>query len=119
MASLIPNVAAKFGLGRGFVRVLGVALVVLSPPLASADPVDPATLQRFVRQDCGSCHGLTLMGGLGPEITPEAMQFYDRGVLTTVILDGIPDTPMPPWRPLLSLQEAEWIADYLLSGEMK
>ena len=119
MASLIPNVTARFGLGRGLAWVLGTVLVLMSPTLASADPLDPPALQRFVHQDCGSCHGMTLMGGLGPEITPEAMQFYDRDVLTTVILDGIPDTPMPPWRPLLSPQEAEWIADYLLSGEMK
>ena len=119
MASLNHNVTANFGLGRGLARVLGTTLVLMSPTITSADPIDPAALQRFVHQDCGSCHGLTLMGGLGPEITPEAMQFYDRDVLTTVILDGIPDTPMPPWRPLLTPQEAEWIADYLLTGETK
>ena len=36
-----------------------------------------------------------------------------------LILDGIPDTPMPPWRPLLTEAEADWIADYLLTGEAK
>ena len=119
MASLNHNVTANFGLGSGLARLLGAALMLVSPTITPADPIDPDALQRFVHQDCGSCHGLTPMGGLGPEITPEAMQFYDRDVLTTVILDGIPDTPMPPWRPLLSPQEAEWIADYLLTGEIK
>jgi cytochrome c55X len=89
------------------------------PQAAAAEPKDADALKRFVHQDCGSCHGLTLQGGLGPELTREALQFYDRDVLSLVILDGIGDTPMPPWRPLLSENEAERIADYLLSGEMK
>ena len=119
MANVTSMTRAKPGVVTGWGFLLTVALVLNTPTITSADPVDPAALQRFVHQDCGSCHGLTLKGGLGPEITPEAMQFYDREVLTSVILDGIPDTPMPPWRPLLSPQEAEWIADYLLTGEMK
>jgi cytochrome c55X len=34
-----------------------------------------------------------------------------------VILDGVPGTAMPPWRPLLSEADALWIADYLLKGQ--
>ena len=119
MASVIQQIEAKLGLSQGLAPVLGAALLLLSPTTISADPLAPDALQRFVHQDCGSCHGLLLKGGLGPEITPEALEFYDREVLTSVILDGIPDTPMPPWRPLLSPQEAERIADYLLTGDMK
>ncbi len=70
-----------------------------------------------MRQDCGSCHGLTLKGGLGPDIRPGALSHYEAETLKGVILDGIPGTPMPPWRPLLSEAEADWIADYLLNGE--
>jgi cytochrome c55X len=60
---------------------------------------------------------MTLKGGLGPDIRPASLTHYRRDTLKTVILDGIPGTPMPPWRPLLSEDEAEWIADYLLRGE--
>ena len=74
-------------------------------------------LKRLVHQDCGSCHGLTLKGGLGPDIRPESLEHYEADVLKQVILDGIPGTPMPPWRPLMSEAEAEWIANYLLEGE--
>ena len=50
--------------------------------------------------------------------SPVAKAKLQRGdVLTTVILDGIPDTPMPPWRPLMTEEEAEWIARYLLTPE--
>ena len=83
---------------------------------AMADGPDAEALERLVRQDCGSCHGLTLKGGLGPDIRPKALSHYTPEVLETVILDGVPGTPMPPWRPLLSEAEAAWIADYLLKG---
>lgn len=76
-------------------------------------------LINFVHQDCGSCHGLTLKGGLGPDIRPDALSHYDVETLSTVVLDGIPDTAMPPWRPLMSETDAKKIAEYLLQGELK
>lgn len=72
-----------------------------------------AELEHLVVQDCGSCHGLTLSGGLGHPITSDLMRDYDRIDLRDIILDGIPGTAMPPWRPLLTELEALWIADYL------
>lgn len=83
---------------------------------AGEPTLDPAALQRLVHQDCGSCHGLTLKGGLGPDIRPEAIEHYDPEILQSVILDGIPDTAMPPWRPLITEDQAAWIARYLLEG---
>ena len=64
-------------------------------------------------QDCGSCHGLTLKGGLGRPLTKAALAEADREILSLIILDGVPGTAMPPWRPLLTETEALWIADYL------
>lgn len=102
---------------------LAAALLVAAPGLAgeaapesAAGTVDGPALARLVQQDCGSCHGLTLKGGLGPDIRPEALAHYDPEVLSSVILDGIPGTAMPPWRPLLSEAEVAWITDYLLNG---
>ncbi len=77
----------------------------------------PAELERLVLQDCGSCHGLTLKGGLGRPITPEVMQHFDREDLRDIILDGIPGTAMPPWRQVMTESEAMWIADYLQGRE--
>jgi cytochrome c55X len=67
----------------------------------------------MVIQDCGSCHGLTMKGGLGRPLTREALAHADREGLALIVLDGVPGTAMPPWRPLLSEAEALWIADYL------
>ena len=91
------------------------AILALAAAPALADP-DPQALERLVRQDCGACHGMTLGGGLGPDIRPGSIGHYERDTLKQVILDGIPGTPMPPWRPLLTEAEAAWIADYLLNG---
>ncbi|MCB1520272.1 MAG: cytochrome c [Hyphomicrobiaceae bacterium] len=84
---------------------------------AAAEPVSErraAELERLVRHDCGSCHGMTLKGGLGPDITARRLAGSEPSALASIILDGVPEKPMPPWRPLLSEAEALWIADYLL-----
>lgn len=72
----------------------------------------------ILEQDCGSCHGLTMKGGLGPALTLESMQDLSVDDLVTVIMDGVPGTPMPPWRPLLSDQEALFMAQVLKTGDM-
>ena len=73
-------------------------------------------LVNLVRHDCGSCHGLTLKGGLGPALLPQELSGKSVDVLAEVILDGIHGTPMPPWRGLLSEEEARWIVHYLKKG---
>lgn len=80
---------------------------------ADISPQRQAELEHMVVQDCGSCHGLTMKGGLGKPITPEALAGFEKEGLAAIILDGVPETAMPPWRPLISEAEALWIADYL------
>ena len=75
-------------------------------------------LRYILEQDCGSCHGLTLKGGLGPALTPEHLKNKSVADLTIIILDGLASTPMPPWRPLLSEQEAQFMSEVLKSGDM-
>lgn len=78
-----------------------------------------AELTKLVRQDCGSCHGMTLKGGLGKGLLPSDLEETSVSHLTEVILDGVYGTPMPGWRGLLSTQEAEWIARHLKAGSIK
>ena len=93
------------------------AMLLLAGASATAIGAERADeLERLVRQDCGACHGMTLKGGLGPDIRAGALGHLDRAEVTGVILDGRPGTAMPPWRPLLTEAEAAWIADYLLDG---
>jgi cytochrome c55X len=78
-----------------------------------------ARLSNMVRQDCGSCHGLTLKGGLGRPLTAEHLAGMDRETVRDIILFGIDETPMPGWRGLLSEPEADWIAKALKSGAIR
>ena len=84
------------------------------PPGVRADR-EPALI-RMVRQDCGSCHGMRLTGGLGPPLTREALADKPLDGLAATIFQGRPGTPMPPWRALLSEAESWWIAEQLMRG---
>ena len=73
-------------------------------------------LVHMVRQDCGSCHGMRLTGGLGPPLTREALADFPVDSLAATIYHGRPGTPMPPWSAMLNEAEARWIAQQLLQG---
>ena len=91
-----------------------VALLVLSlPTWAEVGPERAEKLEHMVIQDCGSCHGLTMKGGLGSSLTPEDLAHAEPDGLALIILDGVPGTAMPRWRPVLTEEEALWIAHYL------
>jgi cytochrome c55X len=94
-------------------RSLAILLALASPSHAEVTHGRAAELKHIVMQDCGSCHGLTRKGGLGSPLTAEALSHAEPETLASIILDGVPETAMPPWRPLLSEEEAIWIARYL------
>ena len=98
---------------------MAAAVALASRAVTAGGAVDPARLTNLVRQDCGSCHGLTLRGGLGKPLTADRLTQWNRDQLAHIILDGVPGTPMPPWRPLLSEDEARWIADGLKAGSLR
>jgi cytochrome c55X len=93
--------------------------LLLAAPLLAGGPL-PAEreleLRNLLIQDCGSCHGLRLRGGLGPALLPQQLQGKSADYLSLVILEGRPGTAMPGWRPLLSPAEAQWMARLLLDG---
>jgi cytochrome c55X len=121
-ASAGASGSARAGRGRGprlgaavAAALAGVAFGPFATAAAAAEP-DPVALERLVLQDCGSCHGMTLKGGLGPDLRPETLAGRDPADLALIILDGLGGSAMPPWRSLLSEAEADWIARYLLKG---
>ena len=86
---------------------------MVTPAFAEVPADRAAELEHLVTQDCGSCHGLTKRGGLGSPLTQDALAQAEAEGLALIILDGVPGTAMPPWRPLLTEEEAVWIARYL------
>ena len=96
-------------------------LLLLSSPAISTElteltDLEKDSLKEFVHQDCGSCHGMTLQGGLGPALTTASLSNLNTATIATIISTGRPGTPMPPWAPILSKPEILWIAQYLKKG---
>jgi len=101
-------------------KLVVVALALTVTPVASlAEDISnnrQHELVNLIKHDCGSCHGLTLQGGLGPALTPQALQDRVPGHLARVIREGRDGTAMPPWQELLTDAEVEWIVRRLLAG---
>ena len=97
-----------------------LTLVIFCPAPAMAEAPDAgrqAQLLYLLKHDCGSCHGMTRKGGLGPALLPENLRDFPPEFLVTTILDGRPGTPMPPWRGELSEADAHWLVEALNRGE--
>jgi cytochrome c55X len=96
-----------------------LALFSTLAPAWGSEPVPldrQRSLVRMVRQDCGSCHGMQLTGGLGPALTPEALKEIPAESVAATIIHGRPGTPMPPWKAMVKEPEARWIAQQLQAG---
>jgi cytochrome c55X len=95
-----------------------IAILLLAPGLALAEPgaARQDELLYRLRQDCGSCHGMTMKGGLGPALLPASLDGKPDDALVDIILNGIPGTPMPPWGFEIDRGEAAWLVDHLKRG---
>lgn len=105
--------------GRGWILTAGFAALLsmaCGPSMAGPPEARQQDLIRMVRQDCGSCHGMRLTGGLGPALTREALADKPLDSLAATVYSGRPGTPMPPWSAMLSMDEAVWIVQQLQSG---
>jgi len=100
--------------------IAACALSLLLPVAGAAAAPDAARqteLRNLLQQDCGSCHGLTLKGGLGPALLPADLAGKPRSLLVQAVRDGRPGTAMPPWGALLSETDIGWLVDRLLAGD--
>lgn len=95
---------------------LACAGAASSAQAQSPDAARRAELVRLVRQECGSCHGMRLTGGLGPALTPERLAAWPDDSLVATIIHGRPGTAMPGWARFLNESEAGWIVARLKQG---
>ncbi len=118
--SHIDRYGMRFCVAVARVGVAGLIAFLTAPSWAESpvliEPSRQKELVTLVRQDCGSCHGLTLQGGLGPALLPDTLKGKPAEYLRLVILQGRPSTAMPPWQRFLSETEAEWIVSNLQKG---
>jgi len=93
-----------------------ISLLLAQTGMAEVSAARQNELLYFLRQDCGSCHGMTLKGGLGPALLPQTLAGKPKSYLVTTILEGRKDTAMPPWKSMLSQADAEWLSEQLIQG---
>lgn len=87
-----------------------------TPPQPKSMDSHQLHLVRMVRQDCGSCHGMQLTGGLGPPLTSASLANLPLDSVIATIYHGRPGTPMPGWKNMISEADARWIAEQLRNG---
>ncbi len=100
------------------ITILSTQSVLADTTVSKIDEKRQNELLYFVKHDCGSCHGMTLKGGLGPALLPKTLAAKPKAFLITTILEGRKNTAMPPWKPMLSRDDASWIVEQLQSGSI-
>lgn len=96
--------------------ILVTVLALAAPAAAEPGPARQKELLHLLKHDCGSCHGMTMKGGLGAPLLPEKLAERSDDELMASILNGMPGTAMPPWHPLLSQEDARYLVRALRAG---
>ena len=94
-----------------------IIMIHLTQVSAALDTARQAELLYLLKHDCGSCHGMTRKGGLGPPLLPDNLRDRPPMLMENTVLDGRPGTPMPPWRGLLTEQEVRWLGEAIRRGD--
>ncbi len=93
-----------------------VSFISLAVLAGSVNENRKSELKHLLKHDCGSCHGMTLKGGLGPALTPDALINKPKAYLLHTITEGHPGTPMPPWKLVLAPDDIEYLVELLTAG---
>jgi cytochrome c55X len=112
----MPIAVHRLSLQFATVSVLVVgatSAAAIEPPIEAGRQ---AQLKYLLAQDCGSCHGMTRKGGLGPALLPNNLEGKPDALLVATILEGRSGTAMPPWRGQLTEAEATWLVKQLRRG---
>ncbi|MEY3219404.1 MAG: Cytochrome c55X precursor NirC [Pseudomonadota bacterium] len=98
-------------------HIIGFLFLIITTIANALSTPRQIELKSFLEQDCGSCHGMTLQGGLGTPLTSEALINKTNDYLKTIILYGKPNTAMPAWKSLLTEEEVDFIIQMLRQGK--
>ncbi len=110
----------------GLLLLTGISTLADASPSPSAAgsaalPGDPNNGQTVYQQNCATCHGTSLEGGIGAVLNPiqklpGVSNPLDPNYLITTISNGIPGTAMPAWGTpgKLSQQQIKDVAAYII-----
>jgi cytochrome c55X len=93
-----------------------LAIAASSDPASDISNSKKTELYHLLKQDCGSCHGMTLKGGLGPALTKDRMSGFSSDYLFETIWNGREIKAMPPWKNILLKKDVRWLVKVLQAG---
>ena len=102
--------------GKYRLSLLFLTIALADAAAGAPDQARQRDLRHLLIHDCGSCHGTRMAGGLGPPLLPENLAAKPDEVLAAIILNGVPGSAMPPWRPFLTEEETRWLVETLRRG---
>src|SRR2546423_12943858 len=113
----------------GILLLTGISTLADASPSPSASasgsalPGDPTNGQAVFGQNCTTCHGASLEGGIGPSLNPiqklpGVANPLDPTYLITTITDGLTPpgggTAMPAWKGKISDKDIQDVAAYII-----
>ena len=101
---------------KALFRLIPALILTTVSAYGAAKEPDHARQQELLHlllADCGSCHGMTMNGGLGPALREKDLATKPDEYLAIIISEGSAGTPMPPWRDFLTDEEVRWMVDVL------
>ena len=91
-----------------------VLIYSMQTAIADIHPERQEELRHMLLHDCGSCHGMTMKGGLGPALTEDKLRDRTAAALESTVTYGRPGTPMPPFKDILKTEEIQWLVQLLM-----
>jgi cytochrome c55X len=96
-----------------FSIIIGLLFLGIENVYSELSDARQKELTHLLLHDCGSCHGMTLKGGLGPALQSNNLSNKSIEFLVLTISFGRTGTPMPPFKGILSDEDIQWLARYL------
>ena len=88
---------------------------VLAVFLLSAQAWADSSPPRLYAQHCAVCHGADRLGLMGPALLPENLARLKKSEALAVILDSRPAVQMPAFRDVLTPDEIQQLADWIMT----
>lgn len=95
-------------------RPFALPFLLVAFLLSAHAGADSGPLQRYA-QHCAACHGADRLGLMGPALLPENLARLKKNEALAVIRDSRPAVQMPAFRDVLTPDEIQQLADWIMT----
>ena len=99
-------------------RTIALAVVLLTATRAQTTAAESNSPALLYKTHCSACHGVNMEGAQHTPLKKDRWKYTsDRSAIFQVVMYGVPGTDMAPFSRVLSEQQAESLADYILENQ--